>query len=148
MITASRFNHSTFGPYNHNEAGLLESLRCPCRSEHDQNGPCSLGNIEQLSLQETEAELGDYEVGKYTEATNDEVSHSDKQNAAPDKWVLEGLDNLVSLVLSILNTGFILSYPLNHQFSILFTEAFCCQGVIGQKGGDEEGPDACGQTQN
>lgn len=132
------------GPYNHNKARLLESLRCPCRSEHDQNGPCSLGNIEQLRLQETEAELDDDEVGEYTEATNDEVGYSDKQNAAPNKRVLESLNNLVPLVLSVLDTSLIFSHPLNHQPFILLAEAFCSQGAVGQKGGDEEGPDACG----
>ena len=101
-----------------------------------------------MGLQERETELDDDEVGEHTEATNDKVGDGDEQDTAPDKGILESLNDLISLVLAILDTSFVFSHSLDHQPLILFTEALCGQGAIGEENANKEGPDTCSQTQD
>jgi hypothetical protein len=62
--------------------------------------------------------------------SNDEGSRDLKQNVQPSDWVCEGLDKLVTLVLLVLNPGFVMSNALNHQTLLVFGEAFSGHGRV------------------
>lgn len=123
---------------NHRVTCLLESLRCPCRPNHDNNSPGTLGNVEKRDLESRESKLLDNKVGENTETTNDKVRHRDEHKATPNERVLECFEYLVLLVLFVLYTGLVVSYPFYHQNLVLFAETLRRYRTIGKKSADEK----------
>ena len=63
-------------------------------ADHDHESDGTLGNVEELSLEVGEAERGDDEVGKHTEAANDEDRGQLKHHVASDDGVRYSLKHL------------------------------------------------------
>ena len=85
-------------------------------------------------------------MAEYT--SNDESATKLKQNVQPSDWVCKSFDELVTLVLLVLNSGFVMSNTLNHQALLVLSEAFRRHGRIGQPPADEYCPNASDQAED
>jgi len=85
-------------------------------------------------------------MAEYT--SNDESATKLKQNVQPSDWVCKGFDKLVTLVLLVLNSGFVMSNTFNHQALLVLSEAFRRHGRIGQPPADEYCPNASDQAED
>jgi hypothetical protein len=84
------------------------------------------------------------EMAEFT--SNDQSTTELKQNVQPSDWACKSFDGLVTLVLLVLNSGFVMSNTLNHQALLVLSEAFRRHGRIGQPPADEYCPNASYQA--
>lgn len=124
--------HRTCLPYQHSPTGLLPFLSNPGRADHDTNGNRALRDIEQLRLEHCEAEIRNDQIRKYPEPADNEIGNQNQSDHAPDQWIREGLENLVSLVLLVLYAHLISSDALDKELFLIFGEALCSHGAVRQ----------------
>jgi hypothetical protein len=78
--------------------------------------------------------------------SNDESTTKLKKNVQPSDWVCKSFYKLVTLVLLVLNAGFVMSNTLNHQALLVLSEAFRRHRRIGEPPADEYCPNASDQA--
>lgn len=106
----------------HDQEVLVGLLNKPSgRQQHDQNVEAQ-NHSQELSLQHTEAEAADNDVGKRTQARRGKGRSQGNDAVTPCLRVLESFDDLVHLESLVLNTGLVLldSHDLKNMLTWLF----------------------------
>lgn len=145
VLVLKCFDQSHFAnlhcPCMHHQSSLPRSC-CQCgASDHDYDRHSTLGNVEKLGLEIGESEGGDDEVREDTQTADDKSRGELEHNIAPNNGIRGCFDGLIPFVRFVLDTGLVGTNTLNHEPLLVFVEAFCFHGGIGQPPADEHAPD-------
>jgi hypothetical protein len=127
--------------YQHSITSLPPLLGHLRATDHHNDGEGALGDVEQVRLQQREAELGDDQVREDAETADDQVGGDDQQHDTPDERVKERLDRLMAFILLILDASLVMPYPLNQQPLLVFSKALGTHRVVRQEKSDHDRPD-------
>jgi hypothetical protein len=116
--------------YDHHVATLTSFSTSLCRSDHNDDQPGTLRDIEQLCLEERKSELANDDVGKDSKTANDQVRHGDECDAAPHERISEGFLDLILLVLLVPDTGLVVTDTLDKKTLLILRVAFGRYGTV------------------
>jgi hypothetical protein len=109
-----------------------------CGPNHNNDQPSTLRDVEELGLQKRETKFPDNKVGEDTQTANNQISHRDKHNAAPDERVCQCFLNLMHLILLIPDAGFVVTDALDEETLLILRVAFGCHRAVGKEVTNDE----------
>ena len=126
-------------PSMHSPRGLASCLCYGSTANHNYNCYCTLGNVQQLGLENREAKGSNDKIGKDSETSNDQRGSDLQHDLVPDDWINDSLKHLI-LVRFVLNVSLVSSDSFNKYALLVFCKALCFHWGVGQPPSNKTGP--------